>query len=172
MYVAFIFIAVFIGYSLSVTPIIGYHYGAGNHEELKNLLKKSLVIISAAAIILTSLAEIGARPLSFIFVGYDKALLDMTVRAFSLYSISYVICGFNLFASAFFTALNNGTVSATISFMRTFLFQIATLLILPAILPPEYKLDGIWFAVVAAELLSFIVALTFFIINRKKYKYY
>ncbi len=172
MYVAYIFIAVFIGYSLSVTPIIGYHYGAGNHDELKNLLKKSLVIISSAAIILTSLAELGAHPLSFIFVGYDKALLDMTVRAFSLYSISYIICGFNLFGSAFFTALNNGPVSATISFLRTFVFQIATLLILPAILPPEYKLDGIWLSIVAAELLSFAVTLIFFIVKRKKYKYY
>ena len=172
MYVAFIFIAVFIGYSLSVTPIIGFHYGAGNHNELKNLLGKSLVILSSAAILLTSLAEIGARPLSYIFVGYDKALLDMTVHAFRLYSISYIICGFNIFSSAFFTALNNGPVSATISFMRTLLFQVATLLILPALLPAEYKLDGIWLSVVAAELLSFIVAAVFLFVKRKKYKYF
>ncbi len=172
MYVAFIFIAVFIGYSISVAPIIGYHYGAGNHDELKNLLKKSLVIISTASVILTSLAEIGARPLSFIFVGYDESLLNMTIHAFRLYSISYIICGFNIFSSAFFTALNNGPVSATISFMRTFLFQVATLLLLPALLPVEYKLDGIWLSVVAAELLSFIVAAAFLIKNRKKYKYF
>ena len=171
MYISFIFIAVFIGYALSVTPIIGYHYGAGNFDELKNLFKKSLVIIFVFALVLTALAEVGARPLSLIFVGYDKALLNMTVRALMLYSISYLICGFNIFGSAFFTALNDGPVSAAISFLRTLVFQIASLLVIPAILPAEYKLDGIWLAVVAAEALSLVVTVAFIILKRKKYKY-
>ncbi|MBQ8249636.1 MAG: MATE family efflux transporter [Clostridia bacterium] len=171
MYVAFIFISVFIGFSIAVTPIVGYHYGAGNFDELKNLFKKSLILISVFALALTGLAEVGAYPLSMIFVGYDEALLSMTVHGLMLYSISYLICGFNIFGSAFFTALNDGPVSAAISFLRTLVFQIVTLLAVPALLPDKYKLDGIWLAVVAAEALSLVVTVMFVIIKRKKYKY-
>ena len=171
MYLAFIFISVFIGFSISVTPIVSYHYGAGNYDELKKLFKKSLILISVFALALTALGESGAYPLSMIFVGYDEALLTMTVHGLMLYSISYLICGFNIFGSAFFTALNDGPVSALISFLRTLVFQIASLLIIPAILPMEYKLDGIWLSVVVAEGLSLVVTVMFVIIKRKKYKY-
>lgn len=171
MYISFIFISVFLGYALSVTPIVGYHYGAENREELKNLFKKSVVIISVFAVTLTILAELGATPLSLIFVSYDKELLALTVRAVMLYSLSYLLAGFNIFGSAFFTALNNGTVSAAISFLRTLVFQIASLILVPMLLPPEYKLDGIWLAIVAAEGLSLIVTLIFILTKRKKYGY-
>lgn len=167
MYVGFIFAGTYLGYSIGTAPIIGYHYGAENTEELKNLLKKSLRLIAITSLVMTGLAEILSRALASIFVSYNLELLNMTTRAIRLFSISFIISGFNMFASSFFTALNNGVVSAAISFLRTLVFQIAMIFILPAIL----GLDGIWLAVVFAEILSLIVSSIFLIKNRKKYQY-
>jgi len=167
MYVNFIFLAIFFGYSIGSAPIIGYHYGAENHSELKNLFKKSLVFIGISGILLTGAAELLAKTLSKIFVGYDAELYALTLRGFRLYSLSFLICGFNIFGSSFFTALNNGTVSAAISFMRTLVFQVIIILTLPVLL----GVDGIWLSVSAAEILALIVTTIFFITMRKKYKY-
>lgn len=167
MYVNFIFISVFFGYSIGSAPVIGYHYGAGSHDELKNLLKKSLVIITLCSILLTALAEALAGPLSGIFVGYDEALFAMTVRGFMIYSLSFLFMGYNLYASSFFTALNNGAVSACISFLRALAFQAAAVLILPLFL----KLDGIWLAIVVAELLALGVSAGFLVKMRGRYHY-
>ncbi len=171
MYTQFIFIGVFYGYSLATAPVIGYHYGAANKTELHGLLKKSLILIGSSAVILTLLAEVLSPFLAAIFVGYDTELMAMTANGIRLYCISFVICGFNIFGSAFFTALNDGITSGVISFMRTFVFQLASLLILPALLPEAYKLDGIWLAIVAAEVLSLIVTVAYLITKRKKYGY-
>lgn len=167
MYVSFIFVGTYLGYSIGVAPIIGYHYGAGNTSELKNLLKKSLILTATAAIVLTALAEFLAPMLGRIFVSYDKNLLTMTIHAIRLFSLAYIIQGFNIFASSFFTALNNGLVSAIISFMRTLVFQLIMIFLLPNII----GIDGIWLSVVAAEVLSLIISAFYFIKNRKKYHY-
>lgn len=167
MYVGFIFTGTYLGYSLGSAPIIGYHYGAGNKGELKNLLKKSLKLLLITSITLTAFAELLAKPLSRIFVNYDAELLAMTTNAIRLFAISYLISGLNIFASSFFTALNNGAVSATISFLRTFIFQIAMIYILPTFM----GINGIWLAVVVAEMLALVVSILFFIFNRKKYEY-
>lgn len=167
MYVGFIFIGVYLGYSIGTAPIIGYNYGAQNEKELKNVLKRSIKILGISAIVLTGLAEVLAKPLANIFVSYDKELLEMTINAIRLYSISYVISWINIYASSFFTALNNGLASAIISFLRTFIFQIAMIYILPVF----WGLDGIWLAVVLAELLSLIASIVIFIKNKDKYRY-
>lgn len=167
MYVNFIFIAIFLGYSIRSAPIIGYHYGAGNHKELKGLLRMSLTIVGICGVGLALLAEALALPLANIFVGYDKELCAMTCHGFRLYAISFLISGFNIFGSAFFTALSNGIVSAAISFLRTLVFQVAVVLTLPLIL----GIDGIWLAVAAAELLTLMMTL-FFLVNRRKQYYY
>ena len=167
MYVGFIFSGTYLGYSIGTAPIIGYHYGAGNTEELKNLLKKSLKLIAITSIVMTGLAELLSEMLASIFVSYDAGLLQMTTTAIRLFSISYIISGFNIFSSSFFTALNNGAVSAAISFLRTLVFQIAMIFILPAI----WGINGIWIAVVAAEMLSVIVSFGFLVGNKKKYQY-
>ena len=167
MYVGFIFVGTYMGYSVGTAPIIGYHYGAGNKEELRSLLSKSLKLLGIVAIIMTSLAEILAKPLASIFVSYDKELLELTINALRLYSLSYIISWFNIFASSFFTALNNGFISALISFLRTLLFQVVMILILPAI----FEINGIWISVVCAEILAVIVSITCFVKNRKKYEY-
>lgn len=167
MYVSFVFSGTFLGYAIGVAPIIGYHYGAGNEAELKSLLKKSLALTGAASVALTAAAELLAPALGAVFVGYDEALLAITIRAIRLFSLAYLIQGFNIFASAFFTALNNGFVSASISFMRTMLFQVVMIFYLPTIL----GLDGIWLAVVAAEILALVFSLVCFAVNRKKYSY-
>lgn len=167
MYVNFIFVSVFLGYSVGSAPIVGYHNGAKNYGELKNMYKKSLVIMGVSGIILTAAAELLALPLSKIFVGYDAGLLEMTRRAFTLYSFSFLFAGFNIYASSFFTALNNGAVSAAISFIRTLVFQIAAVLILPEF----FGLDGIWFSIVAAEALSLLVSAAFLIKMRSRYHY-
>lgn len=167
MYVGFIFSGTYLGYCVGVAPIVGYHYGAANTAELKNLFKKSLFLLSSAAVVLTACAELLSSVLAGIFVGYNQDLHDMTTNAIQLFALSYIISGINIFASAFFTALNNGLVSAVISFMRTLVFQIAFIFILPELL----GLNGIWLAVVGAEICSLIVSVSFFVANRKKYKY-
>ncbi len=167
MYVGFIFIGTYLGYSIGTAPIIGYHYGAGNTDELKSLLKKSLKLIAVTSIVLTGLAEILSKVLASIFVNYDVMLLEMTTRAIRIFAISYLLSGFNIFSSSFFTALNNGPVSAVISFMRTLVFQVATILILPLI----WGIDGVWVAIIFAEAFGLIVSMVFLKINKKKYQY-
>lgn len=167
MYINFVFSAIFIGYSIGAAPVIGYHYGAQNHAELKNLFRRSLVLVVISGVAMTVLAELLAQPLTHVFVGYDAGLYALTVRGFMLYSISFLVSGVNIFGSAFFTALNNGLVSAAISFLRTLVFQVAVVLLLPLLL----GIDGIWLAIVAAELLALAVTLVFFIVKRKQYHY-
>lgn len=167
MYVNFIFAAIFIGYSIGSGPVIGYHYGAGNRKELKNLFGKSLAIIGLAGVALTALAELLAAPLTRVFVGYDPELYAMTRHGFRLYALAFLFSGFNAFGSAFFTALGNGAVSAAISFMRTLVFEVAMVLYLPVLL----GLDGVWLALVAAELLALAVTGTFLLWGRRRYGY-
>lgn len=167
MYVQFIFIAMFIGYTIGTAPVIGYHYGAGNHMELRNLLKKSFTVVSVAGVLMTAAAWGLAGPLSGVFVGYDMELYELTKHAFRMFAFSFLLAGVNIFASSFFTALNNGGVSAAISFLRTLVFQVASVLVLPVFL----GLDGIWYSITVAEVLAFFVSLLFLIANRRKYHY-
>lgn len=167
MYVNFIFLGVFIGYSIGSAPVISYHFGADNRAELRGLYRRSLGIIAAMSAAMTALAEVLAMPLARIFVGYDEALLAMTRHGFMLYSLSFLFAGGGIFGSAFFTALNNGAVSALISFLRALVFQVAAVLILPRIM----GLDGVWLAVPAAEALALAVAAACFSAKRRKYGY-
>lgn len=167
MYVNFIFVAIYIGFAVGSAPILSYHYGAGNREELKSLFKKSLVFYGVASVILTAAAEFSASVLADLFVGYDAALYTLTLRGFMIYSLSFLLMGFNIYASSFFTALGDGPVSAAISFMRTLVFQIIAVLVLPIF----WEIDGIWLSIVAAELLSIAVSIFFFVKMRKKYGY-
>ena len=167
MYINFIFIAVFIGISIGSAPIIGFDHGAENHAELRNVLKKCLVLIGSLAVVLAMAALAAAGPLAGIFVGYDPQLHGLTVRGFRIYILSFLLCGFNIFGSSFFTALNNGLISALISFLRTLVFQIGAVLLLPML----FGLDGIWWSVVAAELGSLALTAFFMVKYRKRYHY-
>ncbi len=167
MYIGFIFVAVFIGYSIGAAPIVGYHFGAGNREELKNLFRKSLVILAVCSLSMTLLSEVLALPLSRIFVGYDEELMYLTARGFMLYSLCFLVLGFNIYASSFFTALNDGLVSGMLSFLRTLLFQIATILVMPML----WELDGVWLAIVVSELMALGVTVYCFARYRGKYHY-
>ena len=167
MYINFIFVGIYFGYAVGAAPIIGYHYGAQNHDEMKSLFKKSAVLLTIWGIGMTILAIILSSPLSKIFVGYDAELFALTTRGFKIYSLSFLLMGYNIFASSFFTALNNGAVSAAISFMRTLVFQIVPVLVLPML----FGADGIWFSVVAAEMMSIAVTIFFIIKNEDKYNY-
>lgn len=167
MYVNFIFMAVFLGYSVGCAPIVSFHYGAGNHPELKNLFKKSLLLMSLSGIIMTALAVGLSDFLAHVFVSYDVMLMEMTRHGFAVYSIAFLFMGLNVFASAFFTALGNGLVSALISFLRTLLFQVAAVLLLPI----WFGLDGIWLAISAAELLALLVSVFFFVRGKRRYHY-
>lgn len=167
MYVQFIFVAVFIGYTIGTGPVIGYHYGAGNHGELKSLLTKSCLLMGVAGIMMMMLSRGLARPLAAIFVGYDEELLAMTIHAFKLFSFSFIISGFNIFTSSFFTALSNGGISAAISFLRTLVFQLLSVLLLPLVL----GLDGIWWAITVAEAFAFMISLIFLAAKKEKYHY-
>ncbi len=167
MYVNMIFLGVFFGYTMGTAPIVSYHYGAENHRELQSLRKKSLVIVGVSSVTMFVLAEVLARPLSMIFTGYDQGLLAMTVRGFFIYSFSFLFAGFGIWSSSFFTALNNGLVSAVISFLRTLVFQVGAVLILPLF----WELDGIWLSIVLAEALAVMVGIIFVVALRKKYHY-
>lgn len=167
MYVQFIFIAIFIGYTIGSSPIVGYNYGAKNYNELKNMLKKGMLLMCTAGLIMMLLAQILAGPLAKVFVGYDTELFEMTKHAFKLFSFSFILAGLNIFASSFFTALNNGGISAAISFMRTLVFQLLSVLILPML----FDLDGIWWAITVAEVFAFIISQIFLFAKRKKYHY-
>lgn len=167
MYVQFIFAAVYIGYAIGTAPITGYNYGAQNHAELKNIRRKSIRITLTAGVIMVIIAELLAPVLAGIFVGYDKDLFGMTVHAFRLFSFTFLLSGFNIWCSSFFTALNNGAVSAAVSFLRTLVFQLAAVLILPIFL----KLDGVWISVAFAEVCAFVISLLFLIAKKKKYDY-
>lgn len=167
MYAAFIFLGVFNGYSQGSSPIMGYHYGAQNHKEMRNVLKRSLIILGTAAIVLTTLAILLAKPLTSIFVGYDVELWDMTTRAFKICAIPFLVMWFNMYASCFFTALNDGAVSAGISFMRALVLPVICIIVLPMI----WELDGVWYSLAGSEILGVLVSLYFLLGKRKKYHY-
>lgn len=167
MYVSMIFSAAFIGYSIGTAPVIGFNDGAQNHTELKGILKKSLKIIGLVGIVMVAAAECLATPLARIFVGYDAELMELTVSGFRIFALSFVFMGYAIFCSSFFTALNDGLTSALISFLRTVVFQVAAVLLLPLVL----GVDGVWFSIVVAELMAVIFSVLFMIIKRKKYHY-
>ena len=167
MYVQFIFISIYIGYSIGCAPVVSYHFGAQNHGELKNLLGKSVLLMGITGVALTALAMALADPLARLFVGYDAELFALTSHAFRLFAWSFLLAGFNIFASGFFTALNNGGVSAAISFLRTLVFQSASVLILPVF----FGVDGIWWAITVAEVFAFLISVLFLLAKRGKYHY-
>ena len=167
MYVSFVFSAAFIGYSIGSAPLFGFHDGARNFAELKNLLKKSLIMIGIFAVMMVFVAEILATPLAKIFVSYDTELLELTVSGFRIYAISFLFMGYAIFGSGFFTALNDGVTSAIISFLRTLVFQTASVMLLPLVL----DIDGIWYSVVVAELMAIVISAFFLVKKRKKYHY-
>lgn len=171
MYVNFIFISAFIGYTVAVAPIISYNYGAGNHKELRNVLKKSIVIIGILSFSMFALSEALSVPMAHIFVNYSDFIRGETIRAFLIYSFSFLFAGFAIFGSSFFTALNNGPVSAIISFLRTLVFQVVAVFTLPLLFPNGKEVNGIWLSVVIAEALAVLVTVIFMIAKRKKYNY-
>ncbi len=166
MYVSMIFMAAFIGYSIGTAPVVGYHYGAQNHGELKSLFKKSLILVGSFSVGMLILGEVLAYPLSMIFVGYDESLLSLTLRGFLIYSFSFLFSGIAIYGSGFFTALNNGLVSALISFLRTLVFQIAAVMLLPLLF--ENGIDGIWFSIVVSEVMAAVVTVCFLAGLRKR----
>lgn len=167
MYVSLIFMSFFFGYSIGINPVVGYNFGAKNTNELKNVLEKSLVLTSVVALAMTALAVSLSGAIAKIFVGYDAELCDLTSNALKIYSLSFLVCGFNIFSSAFFTGLNNGKISALISFLRTLVFQIAAVLVLPVFI----GINGIWLAITVAEILTLIVTIVCLAANKRKYNY-
>ena len=167
MYVNFVFIAVFIGFVIGTAPIIGFNHGADNRPELQGVVKRSLVILLVFSLAMAAAGELMSGLLARIFVGYDPVLMEMTARGFRIYSLSFLLCGFNIFGSSLFTALNNGLISAVISFVRTLVCQVAAVMLLPLV----WELDGIWAAIVAAELIALALTAGFFLKYRKQYHY-
>lgn len=167
MYVQFVFIAIDIGYSIGCAPIVGFHFGAQNHAELKNMLGKSVKLMCGAGVVMAVLAQVLAAPLARLFVGYDEVLYRLTCHAFRLFSFAFLFAGFNIFASSFFTALNNGLISAVISFLRTLVLQTSSVILLPLI----FGVDGIWYAITAAEIFATTISVIFLFAKRKKYHY-
>lgn len=167
MYVSMVFSGAFIGYSIGTAPVIGYHYGAQNHRELKSLLRKSICLISIFGICMVTAAQLLAVPLSKIFVGYDPALMALTVSGFRIFALSFLFMGFAIFSSGFFTALNDGLTSALISFLRTLVFQVAAVVLLPLI----WGIDGVWISIVVAEVMAVMLGILFLILKQKKFQY-
>lgn len=167
MYVNFIFTAIFFGYAMGTGPIVSYHYGAQHHYEMKNLLVKSLIVIGITSVVMVVLSQAFASPLVSLFVGYDEALVALTVHGFRIYAISFLFCGFNIYGSAFFTALNNGKISAFIAFLRTLVLETSTVMLLPI----WFGINGIWSAIIVAEVAALIMTVAFLVKYRKRYQY-
>ncbi len=167
MYVQFVFVAIDIGYAIGCAPIISFHYGAGNHAELKNMLRKSSILMGLSGVVLSVLSYVCAAPLSKIFVGYDEGLMALTVHAFRLLSPSFLLAGFCIFISSFFTALNDGLTSAIVSFLRTLVFRTGCVIVMPML----WDVDGIWWSMLTADALAFVVSVAFVVGKRKKYHY-
>lgn len=168
MYVSMIFSGAFIGYSIGTAPVVSYHYGAGNHQELKGLLRKSLIMVGGFALCMVAAAELLAVPLAKIFVSYDTSLLELTVSGFRIFAVSFLFMGYAIYSSGFFTALNDGLTSALIAFLRTLVFQIAAVMLLPFML----GINGVWISVVVAELMAVILSVGFLMAKRGKYHYW
>lgn len=167
MYVNMIFAAIFIGYSIGTAPVIGFHFGAKNGVELKNLLRKSLLLLLLGGVLMVAAAEALAKPLALLFVGYDAELMELTVSGFRIFGLSFMFIGFAIFGSGFFTALNDGVTSAIISFLRTLVFELGSILLLPLL----FGVNGLWFSVVVAELMATVLSFIFMAVKRKKYGY-
>ena len=167
MYVQFVFVAIDIGYAIGCAPIVSFHYGAGNHAELKNMLRKSSILMGLSGVVLSVLSYVCAAPLSKIFVGYDEGLMALTVHAFRLLSPSFLLAGFCIFISSFFTALNDGLTSAIVSFLRTLVFRTGCVIVMPML----WDVDGIWWSMLTADALAFVVSVAFVVGKRKKYHY-
>ena len=168
MYVQFIFVAIFVGYSVGSSPIISFHYGAQNTPELRNMFRKSVTLMSIAGVVLCVAAYLMASPLAKLFVGYDRELYELTCHAFRLYCLSFLLAGLNIFFSSLFTALNNGAVSAAISFLRTLLFQTGCVMVLPMLI----DVDGLWLATLIADIFAGIISVIFLFVKRKTYQYF
>ena len=166
-YVAFFFVAIYIGYSMGTAPIVSYHYGAENYDELKNLFRKGMGFIAVAALCMITLSQTLANLVAGIFVGYDAELTALTAHAFRIYSLAFLMSGFNIYGSDFFTALNNGKISAAISFIRTVILEMSAVMLLPL----AFGMDGIWIALPIAEALALIVTAQFLIRKRHVYHY-
>lgn len=167
MYLAFVFTAIFFGFCMGIGPVISYHYGARNHDELKGLFKKSMIITGVVGLAMFLLSQLLAQPFVGMFVGYDPNLAIMAEHGLRIYSISFLICGINIFGSALFTALNNGKVSAFISFMRSLVFETSTVLVLPIF----FGAEGIWFAIIVAESCALIITALMMFLLSKRYHY-
>lgn len=167
MYVSMIFSAAFIGYSIGTAPVISYHNGAQNYKESKGLFRKSLIMIGIFGIAMVAAAELSAIPLAKIFVGYDSELMALTVSGFRIFALSFIFMGFAIFSSGFFTALNDGLTSALISFLRTLVFQIAAVLLLPMI----WGIYGVWISIVVAEVMAVVISAVFLVLRQKDYHY-
>lgn len=168
MYVSMIFSAAFLGYSIGVAPVVSFHYGAQNHDELKGLLRRSLIMIGIFGSAMLISAEALARPLSLLFVRSDPELTELTVSGFRIFSMSFPFMGYAIFSSSFFTALNDGLTSALISFLRTLVFQVAAVIFLPMI----WDIDGVWYSIGVAEVMAVVFSALFLILKRKKYRYF
>ena len=168
MYVAFILMAMAFGYSMGVSPIVSYNYGSGNHAELQNVFRRSLVLVAIMGAVTVVLAECLATPLSQLFVGYDEGLFALTRKAFMIYCLSFFLAGFNMFASAFFTALNNGIVSGVIAFGRTMVCETTAVVVLPLL----FGMNGIWFAIIVAEVLALMLSASLLLRYRRLYHYW
>ena len=167
MYVDFVFVAAFLGFSMGSAPIVSYHYGAEDHDELKNIFRRSGVIIAVTSVVMVAASEVLSRPLSAAFVGYSPELLELTTHGFRIFALCYLFCGLNIYASAFFTALCNGALSALIAFTRTLLLRGGLVLVMPLL----FGVDGVWWSVAAAELLGAVLSAALLILMRRRYHY-
>ena len=167
MYVNMLFLALFFGFTMGSAPVVSFHFGAKNHRELRNLKQKGLSIVGIFSVVMLASSFLLAKPLVRLFVGFDKELYDLTLHGFYIFIISFPLAGYAILLSGFFTALNDGLTSAVISFLRTLVFQIAAVLLLPLI----WGIDGIWLSLVVAEIMAASLGFMFLFLKQKKYHY-
>ena len=165
MYVSLLFSAIFIGYEIACSPLMSFQNGAGNTCEKRSLFKKSMLIISVASVILFVIGESCAYPIAYIFTGYNQDLCDLTVMAFRMYACSFLFMGIAMYGSAFFTSLENGLISAIISFVRTLVCELGAVIILPYL----FGAQAIWLSFVVAEIVAALLSGLLIVAFSRKY---
>ena len=167
MNVGFLFGSVFLGFAVGSAPLFTYKYEREDHDELHSLFIKSTISVVLMGFLLYGVACMIEGPFAAEFFGGDELLITMTEEAFALHSLSYMVMGLAVFASAFFTAIHDSRVSFLISFLRTLLFEVLAILLLPML----FDLNGVWAASLTSEVLTLLVTVGLLISKKEKYQY-
>lgn len=167
LYGQFLFTALYLGFSMGVAPVVSFNYGNQNHAQLKRIYKICIGFILGSSVFILGIALLFSEPIVGIFTGEENHTYELAVEGFFQFSFNYLFAGINIFASALFTSLSNGKISAIISFCRTFVFITVSIVLLPRVM----GITGVWLSVPLAELVTLFISITYLKGQKEVYHY-